>query len=122
GKSLQYHQVWIALHFGGAAVGIAEIDISLIYDDNDRKSLNQPADSIALRDIARRVVGQVEQQDRGIFCHSIQDLLGARLKFLFRQQYFIHLNIVDIGGDCVHAVGWGRDQHTILAWSAKDAV
>src|SRR5699024_4599966 len=49
-------------------------------------------------------------------------LLRSGLKSLFRQQYFIHLDIVDIGGDRVHAVGWGRGQYTIPARSAKDTV
>ena len=86
-----------------------EVDVGFVEDDHAVEFAEQPFDAGRREGVARGVVRGAEPQQTGA-------LVGGAERDL------AHLDVVDVGGDAVHAVGRGDRNGVVDARTAEDAV
>ena len=98
-----------------------EVDVGFVEHDHAVETADEPFDVGRREGVARRVVRGAEPQQFGPFVGRGEQGVN-RESVLLAERHFAHLDVVDVGGDAVHAVGRGDRDGVVDAGAAEDAV
>ena len=98
-----------------------EVDVGFVEDDHAVEFAEQPFDAGRREGVARGVVRGAEPQQTGALVGGRQQGVG-RKREVRAERDLAHLDVVDVGGDAVHAVGRGDRNGVVDARTAEDAV